>query len=520
MSKSKKAAKSVAILIGFSFFTKFLGFFREALIAKNFGAGAELDTYLIAAAAISLFSIMITSALYQTVIPILAEVEAKEGKRGKLRHANNILNIMSLFAICIMIIAWIAAPIVVRLIAVGFEGKQFDLVVLLMRIGLPSILFSVINGIFRGYLQSESMFFESSIADLPHNIIFIFFLLVFGNKYGVVILTVVGLISYIGRISVQYPSLRKIGYRYSFDFDFKDEYLIKMIKLTPPVLISSTISDINSIVDKSMASTLVTGSISALNYGARLVNMTEASIFSSINTVIYPMFSKAVHGKGYGELKKAIIKGLNIMLLISIPAAIATIALSNPMVRIAFERGRFDTTASTMTTIALICYSMLLPAAALRSIAYRVFYALQDTKAPMRNSIVIVGTNIVFNFILIKPMGHAGLALATSIASNVGTVTMLIRLRKKIGPFGFYHSVICMGKALLAAVAMGIVIFVLDKMIYLGDSLWHELGKLVITGGSGLLVYVVVVYAMGVEEVRWVLGLVGEKLRGKQRTTI
>jgi hypothetical protein len=77
-----------------------------------------------------------------------------------------------------------------------------------------------------------------------------------------------------------------------------------------------------------------------------------------------------------------------------------------------------------------------------------------------------------------------------------------------------------MGKALLAAVAMGIVIFVLDKMIYLGDSLWHELGKLVITGGSGLLVYFVVVYAMGVEEVRWVLGLVGEKLRGKQRTTI
>ena len=516
MSKSKKAAKSVAILIGFSFFTKFLGFFREALVAKNFGAGFDTDTYFVAAAAISLFSLMINSALYQTVIPILAEVEAKEGKAGKLRHVNNILNIMSLFAIGIMIIAWLAAPIVVKIIAVGFEGKQFDLAVLLIRIGLPSILFSVINGVFRGYLQSESMFFESSIADLPHNIIFIFFLLVFGNKYGVVILTVVGLISYIGRISVQYPSLRKIGYRYSFDFDFKDEYVIKMIKLTPPVLISSTISDINNIVDKSMASTLVTGSISALNYAARLSTILQTSLFSSINTVIYPMFSQAVHGKGYGELKKAIIKGLNIMLLVSIPAAIATIALANPMVRIAFERGRFDTTASSMTIMALIFYSIRLPAIAINNIVYRVFYALQDTKAAMKNSFVIVGTNIAFNFILIKSMGHAGLALATSISGIVGAVTMLIRLRKKIGPFGFYHTVICMGKALLAAVAMGIVIFVLDKMIYLGDSLWHELGKLVITGGSGLLVYVGIVYAMGVMEVKWVFGLVMEKL-GKRK---
>ena len=150
MSKTKQAAKSVAILIVISFITKFLGFFREMLVAKNFGAGFDTDTYFVAGSAIALFTTMINSALSRTLIPILAEVEVKEGKAGKLRHVNNVLNIMVLIAIATIIIAWIASPIAIKIIAYGFEGKQFDLAVLLMRIGLPAILFSVINGIFRG----------------------------------------------------------------------------------------------------------------------------------------------------------------------------------------------------------------------------------------------------------------------------------------------------------------------------------------------------------------------------------
>jgi putative peptidoglycan lipid II flippase len=169
-----------------------------------------------------------------------------------------------------------------------------------------------------------------------------------------------------------------------------------------------------------------------------------------------------------------------------------------------------------MTILALVCYSIGLPADAMSDIVYRVFYALQDTKTTMKNSFVVVGTNILFNILLIKFMGHAGLALASSIAAIVGTTTILIRLRKRIGPFGFYETVICMGKALLAAVAMGIVIYTLDKFIYIGDTKWHEFAKLIITGGSGLLVYVGIVYAMGVVEIKWFFGLVMEKL-GKRK---
>ena len=166
--------------------------------------------------------------------------------------------------------------------------------------------------------------------------------------------------------------------------------------------------------------------------------------------------------------------------------------------------------------IVLILYTISLPATAIRSMIYLVYYALQDTKTPMYNSFVIVGTNILFNLLLIGPMKYAGLVLASSIASFIATISVLVLLRKKIGPFGFYETVICMGKALLAAVAMGIVIYTLDKIIYIGDTKWHEFAKLIITGGSGLLVYVGIVYAMGVVEIKWFFGLVMEKL-GKKR---
>ncbi len=176
MSKSTKAAKSAVFIIIFSALSKPLGFVREMLIGAKFGSGSETDTFFIALSAISLFITIITKSINTTMIPVLSEVETAEGKTGKTSHTNNLFNIVSLISILIISLAWVSAPIIIRIIAPGFGGEQFELGVLLMRIGLPTVFLAGAQGVFRGYLQSELMFSESALAGLPFNFTYIFFL--------------------------------------------------------------------------------------------------------------------------------------------------------------------------------------------------------------------------------------------------------------------------------------------------------------------------------------------------------
>lgn len=515
MSKSKQAAKSVSIIIIFAFASKFLGFIRESLIAAKFGSGFATDTFFIALSAISLFTTMITKSINTTMIPVLSEIEKKEGKEGKINHTNNLLNIISLISFVLIALAWILSPAIIRILATGFEGKQFKLAVLMMKIGLPSIFFASIQGAFRGYLHSELMFTESAATQLPFNFVYIFFLALLANYFDIRALMVVSVLATFAQILLQIPSLRKCGYRYRFGLDLRDKFVRKMIFLIPPVLISATISDLNSIVDKSMASNLEEGSISSLQYASRLNGIIKSTFISAIATVIYPMLSDEANKENYDGLKKAIIHGMNIIMLITIPATIGIIVLANPIVKVAFQRGKFDLTATYMTVGALIFYSVGMIASSMKTLIHRTYYSLQDTKTPMITNFIALILNIVFNFILVKYMAHRGLALATSISSVVTLFYLLYKLREKIGHFGFNKSFKCGLKSLGASVVMGIVVYFLDGTLagIMGSGSMLELVALLLSAGVGALVYFLLVYLLKTDEVDWIIKVVRDKLR-------
>ncbi|HLR21175.1 MAG TPA: murein biosynthesis integral membrane protein MurJ [Tissierellaceae bacterium] len=515
MSKSNKAAKSIAVIIFFSFGSKILGFIRERLIALKFGSGVETDTFFIALSAIGLFTSMIIKSINTTMIPVLSEVEEKEGKQGKIDHTNNLLNIIILISFGLMVLGWILSPIIIKILGSGFEGKQFDLAVLMMKIGLPSILFASVQGVFRGYLQSELMFNESAMADLPFNFVYIGFLIFLSNTFGIIGLMVTSVLAVASQIIIQIPGLRKNSYRYKFILDFKDVYVQKIIYLVPPVLISATISDFNNIVDKSMASNLVEGSISSLQYANRLNGLVKGTFISAITTVLYPMLSNDANQKGYEGLKKTTIYGMNVIMLITIPATVGMIVLAYPIVKIAFEGGVFDSRATYMTAGALTFYSIGMMASSMKSVINKVYYSLQDTKTPMINSFITLCVNVVLNLILIQLMAHRGLALATSISSIITLLYLLYRLRKKIGPFGFIKSIKCGLKSLLAALIMGVVVYFLDAGLvnYLGSGKMRELLSLLISAGIGALIYFILIYIMRIEEVDWAINLVKIKVK-------
>lgn len=514
MSQAKKAAKSVLIIILFTVASKLLGFVREMMMAARYGSNASTDAYFMALSALSLFSVMITKSLFQTTIPVLSTVESIEGKEGKNRHTNNLLNIVIAFSFVAAILAWFFTPYILKILAPGFGEEQFNLTVTLTRIGLFILVISGVVGVFRGYLQSELRFTESAATMIPFNLVFITFLIFFSQYFDIRALMIANVLANLGMLALQIPSIRKAGFRYAPVFELKDEYVKHIAILMPPILLSSVISDVNTLIDKSMASKLVEGSISALNYADRIKGLVTSIFISAIATVIFPILAKNANDKNLDNLKKTMIRGFNVIILITIPASLGLMVLAHPIVRFVFERKAFDARATTMTAGALLYYSIGLLSLSMNTMFRRVYYSLKDTKTPMFLSIFGVVANVLFNLIFIYFMAHEGLALATSLSSILTMGLSFYFLRKKIGPMGMSQVAKSGVKAIIASGLMAASTYGLYRLFQalLGvGSTTQELVTLFIPILVGVLVYGLVIYFMRVDEVDWIIQLFKEK---------
>jgi putative peptidoglycan lipid II flippase len=277
--------------------------------------------------------------------------------------------------------------------------------------------------------------------------------------------------------------------------------------LVLPVLIGSAVQQINTVIDKTLASSLVEGSISALTYASRINDLIISVFVMAITTVIFPMLSKAFSQDDEVQVRKIMGEGINIILIITVPATIGILILAKPMVRIFFQRGAFSEVATQMTSSALIFYSLGLVGSSLRLMLNKVYYSFQDTKTPMINGAIAVGLNIVLNLILIRYMAHAGLALATSISATFTTLLLFLDLRKKIGPMGLKKYLICFAKTLFASIIMGIVVYGLfyGLMPLLPNKKIIELIGLLVSVAIGALIYFLLCCILRVKEIRILL---------------
>lgn len=518
MSQLKKSAQSVGLIVVISLGSKVLGFFRQALIASRYGSGVGTDTFFIALSAITLFSAILTQTINTTLIPVLSDVEIQEGKEGKRNHFNNFLNTLSLVAIALSAVAFVLAPFIMKIMAKGFEGEQFAHAVRMMRIGLPILLISTLVGSFRGYLQTEERFLESAIADYPFNFVNIFFLLVLAQKFSITAFMVSMILAEAAKLIIAIPSLRKLGYHYEWIVDVKDEYMQKIAILIPPVLLSVGIGDVNNIVDRSMASSLVDGSVSSLQYANTLKGLVQAVFVTAILTVVFPILSKEANAKNHDRLKRIIQMSMNIVLLILIPATIGMIILAEPAVKFAYQRGEFGDQAAWMTQTALVAYSIGIVGLGIKSLLTRVFYSLQDTKTPMINSVYNLVSNILLNIILVRRFGHVGLAMATSLTMTITAVLLLYELRKKIGPLGLSAMIQSSLKILASSIGMGVVVYGLYhySVAFFAPSRIFELVLVVGTIGVAAVVYVLLLYAFKVEELQFLIDRIKTRMTSSE----
>ncbi|WP_143414817.1 murein biosynthesis integral membrane protein MurJ [Geobacillus sp. E263] len=503
MSLREKVTKSAISIMLIIIFSKILGLFREILIAAKFGSNDETDAYFTAMTVSSIVIALILDTLNTTLIPIFSEIQVKYGKRRVNDYINNIINIVILFSIALILLNYLFSPYIIKLLASGFTGEKFDITVYLNRIGFPIILFMGLTIIYKSYLQHNEQFSIPAATGLILNGVYIVFLLFFHSSFGIEGLMVTTLISYLAQLIILLPLVYKTGYSYKITLNIRDKYVKKTLYLTRPVILGSMVYQINTIIDRTLASRLEDGSVSSLNYALTL-NWLVISIFiTAITTVIYPILSKEVNNPEDDNFKKIVEFGINIVLLITVPVTMGVIILAYPIVQVFFERGAFDSNATHMTVIALIYFSLGLPGIGLRELLSKVFYSIQDTKTPMVNAVIGILLNIVLNTILVKYMALGGLALATSVSSIVTTILLLLSLKKRGKIINLRKILTYLIKIFAATGIMGSILYYLNPHFLVNvNSLLIKITVLFMYIFLGAIVYIISCSFLKVKEIK------------------
>ena len=434
----KQTVTQAALLIAvISFISKFVGFFREVLVANYFGATGLTDAFLVAMIIpISILGLF-AGGFSTLVIPFYLERKARSQEAAR-RFVNSALTVWGSVFILVSLLILIFTPQLVRLIAYGFKGERFVLAVTLTRYLVISGLFTVLVGIFTGLFQAEKQFFFPIFITFIGNIAIVFSLLFLHRYLGINSWTVGQILS----ASISFFAMFFVLYRghkffHSLSFRQVDWGEIRQFALLLlPLVIAGGLSIINQIVDKTIASGLDPGSIAALNFSARVWNIPLSLLAIPIATAIFPTFSElALNGSARAEYESRLHKTLGVSFYLIIPSTFFLYFLSEPIVRLFFERGAFDPQATALTSFVVKMYVIGLFAHALSPILAKVFYSFKNTATPLIITAICVGLNIVLNILLSRILGAGGIALATSITMILNVILYSVFLKRYLNPF-------------------------------------------------------------------------------------
>lgn len=506
MNSAKKMAKTTTILMIITLVSKVFGFVRETVIARYFGAGMEADAYFMALGIPNLIFASIGASISTTFIPLYTQLMNVDGKKVANTFASNLLNIISIICCFLLILGIIFSPNLVNLLAPGFSGAKYDLTVVITRILFIGAIFNMISAVLTGILQSNESFLGPALVGFPYNIAIILGCIFFTRYYGVYALTIATLIGTMGQALIQLFFI-KGKYSYNRVLDFKDPYVKRLVFLIIPVLIGTAIGQINTVVDKALASGLEQGSVSAINYSSRLTGFVQGIFVSSVITVIYPFFSQLCAKDDYDDLNKYISGSINIFTMIMLPITIITILYSRDIVSIVFERGEFVKKDVELTAFSLVFLSLGFLPFAIREVFNKAFYALQDTRTPMINGAIAVLVNITVDFLLVRHLNVGGLSLATSLSFLASVICFLISWKRTMRcSIGEIVDLKGLGKLIITAILFFIVIWIFNKK---GVHLFLS----VILGG---IIYICILWLFGARELKVAYSYISKKFSNRK----
>jgi len=413
--------------------SRVLGFMRDILIAAFVGAGVIGDAFFVAFKIPNLFRRLFAEGAFSAgFIPIFTGLLQKNGPGTAQKFAQEAFSFLFVTLGIIVAIFEIFMPWLMIILAPGFSSdpEKFDLAVTLTRITFPYLLFVSLVSLHAGVLNSIGKFATGAATPILLNVCLIGALLWFRDflptaghslAWGVAAAGVAQL------AWIAFASARA-GYRFRFQIPRFGKNVRTLINRMLPAAVGSGVAQINIVVDIMIASFLPVGSISYLFFADRLTQLPLGVIGVATGTVLLPILSREVSQDKIDSALYSFNRAVEVALLIAIPSAVALIVTATPVVRVLFERGAFDLETTQLTAKAVWAYAMGIPAYVLIKVLSPGFFARGDTKTPVRIAILALSTNIILNLLLMGPMLHAGLALATAISAWLNAGLLLIFL--------------------------------------------------------------------------------------------
>ena len=495
---SKALLKSTGIVSGMTSLSRVTGFIRDMIYAQMFGAGSGTDAFFVAFRIPNLLRrLFAEGAFSQAFVPVFSEYQTQRSREELQELVDQVAGTLGAILLLITAIGVLAAPVLILLFAPGFtaDASKYELTVEMLRITFPYLLFISLTAFAGGVLNSCGKFAIPAVTPVLLNLTMIAAALwlaprmeqpVVGLAWGVFIAGIV-------QLGFQIPFLSQVRLLPRPRWGWAAQGVQQVLKLMLPALFGSSVAQINLLLNTLLASFLISGSVSWLYYSDRLVEFPLGIFGVALGTVILPKLSRHHANAETNPFSHTLDWALRWALLIGAPATVALMILSGPILSALFQYGEFDARDVTMSARSLMAFTLGLIAFMLIKVLAPGFYARQDTRSPVKYGLIAMGANTVLVLILIWPLAHTGLALATSLAALLNAALLLINLRRR----EIYQPRAGWTKFLLqltaANLAMGLVLWFgagsLEQWLHASahERLWHLSWLITAGGGSYLL---------------------------------
>ena len=489
--------------------SRVLGYVRDMVVARAFGAGPVTDAFFVAFRVPNLLRrLLAEGALSTAVIPVFAEYLAAGGRAAFLAMVRAVAGATTLTLCAVTLAGMLLARAIVTVMAPGWlaDPALFDLAVDLTRMMFPYLLLVGLAALATGVLNVHHRFFTAAFGPAVLNVGMIAAVLLLARRIEppIVSLAVGVLTGGLGQLLVQLPEVHRVGVPLRPSGDWRHPAVARIARRLLPAAFGLAAVQVTVVLNTLLASLLPGGSISYLYYADRVMEFPLGVFGIALATASLPTMAAQAARGDRAALTDTLGFSLRLSVFVAIPAATGLLALGAPIVGLLFQRGRFSAEDAAATTVALAAYAVGLPAFSATRIAAQTFYALGDTRTPVMLGLLSVVANVGLALGLMWPLAHAGLALASSLSAYVNLLALLWALRRRLGLIGGRALVRAVGRAAIATMPLWLVARALAP-VWDGTAVAVALTVAAIVGGT--LAFAVAAALLRAPELTALLGM-------------
>ncbi len=505
--RAGRIARSTAFFSIATAASRIAGLAREVVAAGYYGINGPVSAFTIAFQVPNLIrALFADAALQPAFVPVFTELLGRKAYKEAFRLASTLLLLVTMVLGAMTALFVLLAPVIMPVFAPGFEGPILDLTVTLSQVLFPILILLGISGIVVGILNSYDRFGAFAISPFFWNLTIIVVLVVleplFHGRDRIYAYAIGILVGTLVQLLIPAWDLRNTPFRFSFSFDWRHPGVRRVFLLMLPVTISLGLINFNNLINSFFGSLVSDQAPAAIDKAFRIYQLPQGIFSVAIATVLFPTLARFANAGEIGNLRATMANGMRQILFVLVPAAAAILALSEPMIRLVYQRGEFNPAETTVVATALFWFAFSLPTNGLYLLQTRTFFSLQRPWQATALASIDLVVSALAALVLYSPFGVGGIVAGTGIGTTVAVVAQAVILRRRFGGLELGRLLSTSVRITIAAAALAAVGWLVWDLLdqALGRGLAGQIVSLGAGLGAGGLVYVAVAKLLRVEE--------------------